>query len=313
MANTIAYAAIFQQELDKAFAPAALTGWMDGRAGLIKYNGGAEVKIPKITMDGLGKYDRDTGYPDGAVTLTYQTLTMTQDRGRRFYLDAMDVNESNFVASAGTVMGEFQRLHVVPEVDAYRVATLAALAGENKAVYTLAAGTILSKLTDDINAVQDRIGYDVPLYIHISSAAKAMLEKSSEISRRLDVTEFTRGEIKTKVKSLDGHPLIPMPSGRMYSALTLYDGRTPSDGAAENPTPDQIKGGYVKAADGVGINWLIVAANAPIAVCKTDTVRVFDPLTTQRANAWQIDYRKYHDIWVAENRRAGLQVNLASA
>ncbi len=46
---------------------------------------------------------------------------MTQDRGRKFLLDAMDVNETNFVASAGTVMGEFQRLHVAPEVDAYRI------------------------------------------------------------------------------------------------------------------------------------------------------------------------------------------------
>ncbi len=312
MANTIAYATIFQQELDKAFEASALTGWMDGNSGLVKYQGGSEVKIPKMTLDGLGNYDRDTGYPDGAVTLTYQTMTMTQDRGRRFYLDAMDVDESNFVATAGTVMGEFQRLKVVPEVDAYRMAALCTAAGDHKTTYTLAASTVLGKLLDDIAAVQDRIGADATLYIHISNAAKAMLEKSTEISKRLDVADFVRGEVHTKVRSLDGHLLIPMPAGRMYSKITMYDGRTPSDGKAENPSANQTVGGYVKAADGVAVNWIVVAAKAPIGVCKTDTVRIFDPLTTQKANAWQIDYRKYHDLWVPDNQKDGIQINLAA-
>ncbi len=313
MPNNIQYASIFQTELDKAFEQTAMTGWMESNASLAKYTGGAEIKIPKLTMDGLGSYDRHTGYPEGAVNLTYQTVTMTQDRARTFTLDAMDVDESNFVATAGTVMGEFQRTHVVPEVDAYRMATLAQKAGTNKSTYTPAAGTILGKLQDDIAAVQDRVGSDVPLYIHITNTAKAMLEKSSEISKRLDIADFARGELNTKVKSLDNHLLIPMPSGRMYSKIDIYDGRTPSDNAETNPTPNQIKGGYAKVADGLAINWIIVAANAPIAVCKTDTVRIFDPLTNQKANAWQMDYRKYHDIWVPDNKVNGLQVSLASA
>ena len=55
----------------------------------------------------------DDGYPKGSVTLSYQTLTMGMDRGTSFQLDAMDVNESNFIASATTVSGEFQRTQVV--------------------------------------------------------------------------------------------------------------------------------------------------------------------------------------------------------
>lgn len=44
---------------------------------------------------------------------------MTQDGGRTFSLDAMDVNESNFIASAGNVMSEFQRVNIIPEIDSY--------------------------------------------------------------------------------------------------------------------------------------------------------------------------------------------------
>ena len=119
--NTLQYSTIFQTELDKQMEHLTLTSWMDANAGQVKYNGGAEVKIPKMSLVGLGDYDRDEGYKQGAITLEYETFKMTQDRGRKFLLDAMDVNETNFVASAGTVMGGFQRVHVAPEVDAYRI------------------------------------------------------------------------------------------------------------------------------------------------------------------------------------------------
>lgn len=126
--NTLAMATIFQQALDKQMIEGATSGWMEDNAGQVKYSGGNEVKIPMISMDGLGNYDRDAGYVQGGVSLAYGTYQMTQDRGRKFKLDAMDVDESNFVATAGNVMGEFQRTKVIPEVDAYRYSKLATLA-----------------------------------------------------------------------------------------------------------------------------------------------------------------------------------------
>ena len=33
-------------------------------------------------------------------------------------------------------------------------------------------------------------------------------------------------------------------------------------------------------------------------------------MTNQKANAWKIDYRKYHDIWVMDNALEGLWVSL---
>ena len=89
MANTINYASVFQQELDKAFVHEACTSWMDENAGLVKYEGGREIKIPVMALDGLADYSRSTGYVEGDVSLTYETKTMTQDRGRGFTLDAM--------------------------------------------------------------------------------------------------------------------------------------------------------------------------------------------------------------------------------
>ena len=123
--NTLATADIFQRNLDEIAVRDAVTGWMDANSGQVIYNGGATVKVPKMTVQGLGEYDRDGGYAQGSVGLSYENLSLTQDRGRKFHLDAMDIDETNFVATAANVMSEFQRGFVIPEIDAYRLSKIA--------------------------------------------------------------------------------------------------------------------------------------------------------------------------------------------
>ena len=60
--NTLATATLFMTQLDKIAVQEATTGWMDANAGQVIYNGGAEVKIPKMNIQGMGDYDREAGY-----------------------------------------------------------------------------------------------------------------------------------------------------------------------------------------------------------------------------------------------------------
>ena len=87
MANVFEYASVFQSELDKAAVEQATSGWMELNDKLVRYNGGADVKIPSMDMDGLADYDRDKGFVEGSVNLKWETKTMTQDRGRQFTFD----------------------------------------------------------------------------------------------------------------------------------------------------------------------------------------------------------------------------------
>ena len=48
--NTLATATLFQETLDKVAMHEALTGWMEANAGDVIYNGGAEIKIPKMSL-----------------------------------------------------------------------------------------------------------------------------------------------------------------------------------------------------------------------------------------------------------------------
>lgn len=300
--NTIAYATLFQQGLDKAAVAKLTSGWMDSNSGQVIYNGGKEVKIPKINMDGLGDYDRTKGFTDGAVVLEYETKTMTMDRGRAFMLDSMDVNESNFVANATNVMGQFQATKVVPEIDAYRyskIASLAITAKLAKGGNTITSANVLELLKADITEIEDIVG-DIPLVITMATPIANLLDQADKINKNLEVTDFTRGDITTKVKSIDGHPIIKVPSARMKTSYEFYDGKTEG----------QKTGGFKAAVDSKNINWIITPSIAPIAVNKTDKIRIFDPSINQDADAWKLDYRKYHDLWIMDEMLKLCRVNI---
>ena len=300
--NTFEYAKNFQQALDKQMLAGATSGWMEANASGVKYNGGDTVKMPEISVGGLAKYDRDTGFNQGSVSLKYTDYKLTQDRGRTFQLDAMDVDETNFVAAAGTVMGEFQRLQVIPEVDAFRYSKIAALAktaSHEAAAFTPDKATILEKLDDEITKVQDIVGEGEPLVIIMSMPIRTILNNSQDITKYLDTADFKAGEITTKVKTYNEIPILSVPSARMGTAYVFNDGTTGGQDA----------GGFKPDTSAKGINWIILSRRAPIAISKTDKIRIFEPNVNQKADAWKLDYRKYHDLWIPTNKLAGVWVN----
>lgn len=300
--NTLQYSQQFQTVLDAQMLAGATSAFMEANAGQVKYDGGDTVHIPEISMQGLAKYDRDEGFNQGSVTLKFNPYKMTQDRGRTFQLDSMDVNETNFVATAGTVMGEFQRTQVIPEIDSYRYSKIAALAtAESKVTtgFTPAVATILEKLEAEITDIQDVVGEDEGLIIVMSTKLRTILNNADKFNRYLNVAEFKNGSVNTTVKSFNDIPILGVPSARMKTAYVFNDGKT----------ANQQAGGFKADTAAKDINWIIMPQSAPIAVSKTDKVRVFAPDINQKADAWKIDYRKYHDLWIPKNRFAAIRVN----
>ena len=304
--NTLATATLMQKNLDKIAVQDAVTGWMDANAGQVIYHGGAEVKIPKMSVQGMGDYDRDSGYVQGGVTLEYETRTMTQDRGRKFQLDAMDIDENNFVTTASSVMAMFQRGHVIPEIDAYRLSSLATKAiGYNSGAYveygyTPAEATILRKIKEGIKAVRDN-GYNGPLVIHAVSAVTMELEIA--MAGKIAAVDFAKGGINTKVPAVDGVPIIETPANRMYTAIKILDGKSSG----------QEAGGYQKGDSALDINFLIMPRTTPIAITKQDKMKIFAPDVNQDADAWKMNYRRYHDLWVLDNRMNSIFANIKDA
>lgn len=299
--NTLVYGEQLQKKLDTSATLGLTSGWMDANAGQVEYNGGNKIKMPKIETTGLKDYDRDKGYPEGSVTLQLKEYEMTMDRGTSFQLDAMDVNETNFIANATSVTSEFQKEHVIPEIDAYRYSKLYALlkAAGKATAYTAAAKDVMDALLSDIGKVRDKVGEDVPLVISIAQPVKTMLELNDKFTKLLNVADFKAGVISTQMKQINNCFLKPVPSARMKTAYLFRDGKTAG----------QEAGGFVPGEASKQINWIITTQKAPVAVTKQDKMKIFGPDTYQKADAWFIGYRRYHELWLSETRYDKCWVN----
>lgn len=293
--NTLEYSKIMMKKLDQHAVHNLTSGWMEANAGQVIYNGGDEVKIPTMSTSGLGNYDRDKGFVQGSISLKYDTYKMTQDRGRTFQIDAMDVDESGFIATSANVIKVFQEENVIPEIDSYRYAMIADIADKagKKESVNLTADNALSKIREHIRAVQDIIGTDETFIITMPSNVLALIEDSPKIGKSINVADFKQGSINFKVKTIDDNPIRVVPSSRLKTKYDILDGVTST----------QEKGGLKPAADAKNINWLLTPQNVPIAISKTDKLRVFSPDVNQKADAWKIDYRKYHDLWITRGKQ----------
>lgn len=295
MANLIAYASLFQSELQKLYFAGCTSSWMENNAGQVKYNGGKYVYMPSMEVDGLGDYSRTAGYPRGAIATTNKQYELTQDRGRDFVIDAVDIDESGYVANVSNLMAIFQTEHVNPEIDAYRYSTIyqAAKAASMENATAMTKANVFAALLDDLATLEDKAG-DQTFTITLSAKISKLV--SDALTKTLDTTLFKRGEVFTQVKSLDGNPLLKVPSSRLKTGYTFYDGKTTGEEA----------GGFIAAEGAKDINWIITPVTAPIAVAKVDLMRIFPPVgpgAYQEANAWKTDYRLYHDLWMTDKAK----------
>ena len=293
--NTIEYSKLMMKQLDQHAVHGLTSGWMEANAGQVIYNGGDEVKIPNMSTVGLGKYDRDDGFVQGGITLKYDTYKMTQDRGRTFHLDSMDVDESGFVATSANLIKVFQTEQVIPEIDSYRYSKIAAIAtaANQTEAATLTVDNALDKLREHLRAVQDVVGDNIPLIITMSTKTRALIENSPKIGKSINVADFKQGNMSFKVKTIDESVIRIAPSARLK---TLYD-------VLDGTTSGQEAGGLKVNTAAKDIYWIITPQNVPIAINKTDKLRVFEPNINQKADAWKIDFRKYHDLWIKKQKQ----------
>lgn len=307
MANSINYAAVFNRILDEKFYILPRTAWMEDTNPGIVWEGGKEIKIPKLGMDGLGTMN---GYkaPNGDLTLAWETKQLQYYRGRNFSIGRYDVDETNFALTVGNALKVFLNEKVVPEVDCLRISTAAQGAvayGQivAQASADITTANILGLLLADIAKVQDKIGENEQLYIQIATPYKSLLEQSSGITKYLNVKDFQIRNAVLTLNALNDQYLIGTPSGYMHSVFGLNDGSTSG----------QTVGGVTFTDLGANINWIIAARPAVDAIARPQVTKVIDPDTNQDGEYWKVMFSIYHGLWTMENKGDGLLVNLDTA
>lgn len=285
MANTIALRKAYSTMLDEVYKLASLTAVLDGPNELVKEGANAnEILIPKMTMSGLANYNKQTGYVAGDVTLEYETKKCTYDRGRMFTVDAMDNIESAGVAF-GRLSGEFLRTQVVPELDAWRLASYAGYApSANKVAEAIAdAKAGIAAIRKGKTVIKNEEAKPETCYLYISAQLKGDIED-------LDTT--------ASKKVLDGWAgVIEVPEGRFYDKVTLT-----ASGA----------GGFTTTG-GKKIDFLIVDKNAVVQNQKHTVSKIITPDANQDADAWKFGYRTVGIAEAKDNKKVAIYVHTAAA
>lgn len=275
MANNIALRKTYSTLLDEVYKIASVTAVLDGPNDLVREGANSnELLIPKMDMDGLDNYDKQTGYPEGSVTLEYETKKCDYDRGRMFVVDSMDNIETAGIAF-GRLSGEFLRTKVVPELDSWRLAKYAGLAG-TKTSGAIADGKAgITALRAAKTAILNAEANPATCYLYISETLKGLIED-------LDTT--------ASKKVLDGWKgVVGVPETRFNDKVTLVAGGN---------------GGFTAA--GNAINFLVVDTNAVIQHQKHVVGKIVSPEENQDADAWKFGYRTVGIAEAKDNKLKGI-------
>ena len=286
MANNIQLAKIYTNLLDEVYQQNALTAVLESDASLARAGANAnEIVIPKISMDGLADYSRNSGYVNGDVNLTWETVKFNYERGRAFTVDDMDNEETQNLAF-GRLAGEFIRTKVIPELDAFRFATYAATVGAGTATGTLATGVdVIAALRTATSAMDEA---EVPIesrYLFITPTLYGLIQDMDNTKSREVLSRFAS--------------VTQVPQTRFYSAIELLDGKTSGE----------EKGGYKKADGGVELNFEIIHKPATLQFTKHAVPKIIPPMQNQDADAWKYGYRNYGLCDTYENKAAGIYVH----
>lgn len=289
MANAIALFKNYVPLLDEVYKDAALTSVLDGAAELAREGANAnELIVPMLDMNGLADYSRNSGYVNGDVTLTHETVRCNFDRGRRFQVDNLDNAETAGIAF-GRLSGEFIRTKVAPEIDAFRMAAYASTASIGTVGAALTSGTaVIAALRVATNAMDEA---EVPMdqrYLFITPTLKGMIEDLDSTKSREVMSKFAG--------------VIAIPQSRFYTAITQHDGTTSG----------QEAGGYTKGENAKNINFMVVHKPAVIQFQKHIAPRVFDPAQNQDADAWRFTYRNVGIAQAYQNKVAGIYVHVST-
>lgn len=288
MPNTITLAKKYIPLLDEVYQAESKTAVLDSDASLVRAGANTnEIIIPKMILDGLGDYDRSTGYPDGDVSLIWETVKFNFDRGRRFTVDAMD-DEETMNLSFGKLAGEFERTKVVPELDAFRFATYCARAKTTDSAVLDTGTAVIAAIRKAVVAMNNA---EVPAdgrILFITSDLMGIIE---------DMPTSASREVLNKFSSV-----IEVPQARFYSAIEQLDGK--SDG--------EKTGGYKKAAGAKDLNFVVVHPSAVLQYTKRDVPKIISPEQNQTSDAYIYNYRSYGLTDVHENKNCAIYAHTST-
>ena len=283
--NNIELSTIYLPKLDEVYKNEAKTSILDGDETTVQKGLNGEIKVAKLDMDGLGDFSRNDGYTKGSTTFKWETVKYDKERSQDLRIDRLDNQEALGLPFA-KLSGEFVRTKVVPETDAARIAKIASVEGISEKEETLSDGAgvvsalraCTNKMDEDEVSTENRI-------LFITPTLRGMVDDLDTTKSKKVLERFST--------------IIEVPQTRMYTAVTLNDGKA--------------NYGYKKAVGANDINFLCVEKTA-VVTAMDQFIKYFTPDEDQNGDSNVFKYRN-NNLYghVYENKLAGVYCSYAPA
>lgn len=289
VANTVNYATQFEKELKQKYSRELCTSGLTTQN--VSFVNANTIKIPYVTVGGYKDHSRAGGFNRQAVKNEFMTKTLGFDRDVEFFVDEMDVDESNESLSAANITNTFVTEHAIPETDAYRISKLYSdfvAAGGVVDNAAITAANVLDKFDGWMEALDEAEVPQDGRILYVTPPIYTLIKQAEKVNRVLDVSG-QRG-IDRRVRSLDEVAIQTVPSGRMKTAFDFTDGFKPAAAAKQ-------------------VNMLLLHPTAVIACDKHSYIRLWAPGSHTTGDGYLYQNRKYGDLFVLDTRVKGIQIN----
>lgn len=292
------YATQYAQELANVYPYLSYFGDIFNGENSNKYRpvSGKVIAVPSMTVSGARATNRNqiTGTFNRNWNNEWQNLTMSMDREWDTIIDPMDIVETNDVATIANVTKTFNETQKIPEMDAYLVSTLATAATTNSTTddTALTADNILTQWDTYLATLADaRVNRD-RVKAYLTPSAYKLLKEAAGITRFIDTGTGIRN-VDRNVGKLDGVTITEVPADLMKTAYTFTEG-------------------WVAAAKAGQVNMLFIDPMAVVAPIVYDVSMISAP-TAQSKGKYVYYERYYYDVFLLNNRKAGVFANITAA
>lgn len=252
------------------------------------------IKLPRITVSGYKDHTRSGGFNAGNLSNDWEPKKLAHDRDIEFFVDPMDIDETNLTLSVANIQNTFETEQAIPEKDSYRFSKLyAELTTYSGSINTTAvtAETFLDVFDAEMEKMDEAGVPEEGRILYVTPAMNRIVKQAEGIQRMISVGQGA-SSINRKVHSLDDVEIKMVPAARMKTAYNFTEGCVPADTAKQ-------------------INWILIHPSCVVCRDKYSYIKLFTPGTDSRtADGYLYQNRNYGDLFLLEKKVAGCAMNV---
>ena len=280
---------LLQQKYAKELCSDALTKSNPG----VKFINAQTIKLPRMTVSGYKDHTRTPGFNAGTMSNDWEPKKLTHDRDIEFWIDPMDIDETNLTLSVANIQNTFETEQAIPEKDSYRFSKLHAelTTYSGRVDTTVIDATNFLEAFDTEMAIMDEAGVpEEGRTLYVTPTMRKIVKEAEGIQRMITVN--TPSTINRKVHSLDDVTIKMVPASRMKTKYNFTEG-------------------CVAAADAKQINWILIHTSCVVCRDKYSYIKLFTPGTDSRtADGYLYQNRSYGDLFLLEKKIEGCSMNV---